>query len=198
MDKIKRYLPAIILVAVSTLIVGTIFILDTSKNSPKVVVDESGNEYTLGISGSGQPTRSINVGDKAPDFTLTTFDRIIVKLSDLYKEKPVIVQFWATWCHICEREFPENNTFAQNNRDKFYFVAVNWGESSGQVEAYIRRKNLDPTAIKFLMNETSDVVRAYGIRGTPTHTVIDRDGKIAFYNIGYTSVEQFGSIIDSL
>ena len=168
------------------------------KNEPKVVTDESGNEYTLGVSESDAPTKQISTGDKAPDFTLQTYNGKVVKLASLYKEKPVILQFWATWCHICEREFPENNEFSKKNKDKFHFVAVNWAESTGQVESYIKRNGLDPTAITFLMNESSDVIHAYGVRGTPTHVVVDTKGNIVFYNIGYTTTDQFSSIIESL
>lgn len=198
MGKFKGFLPVTIFIVVNLIIVGVVVLIETSKNGPKVATDEQGNEYTLGVSESDAPTRQISTGDKAPDFILQTYDGKVVELASLYKEKPVILQFWATWCHICEREFPENNEFSKKNKDKFHFVAVNWGQSKGEVESYIRRKNLDPTAIKFLMNESSDVVRAYGVRGTPTHAIIDKNGKVAFYNIGYTTTDQFSSVIESL
>ena len=193
-----KFLPVVGLGVISIVIVGVILLIEGENSQPKVVTDADGNEFTLGIENSEETTFSVNIGDKAPDFTLTTFDGEIVRLSDLYKEKPVIIQFWATWCEICEREFPENNTYAQENKDKFHFLAVNWAESKSQVESYINRKNLDPTAITFLMNESSDVVRTYGVRGTPTHAIVDTKGQITFYNIGYTDVGQFSSAIDSL
>lgn len=193
-----KFLPAVGLGIVSIVIVGVILLIEGESSQPEIVTDENGNEFTLGVDSSGETTSSVNVGDKAPDFTLTTYDGEIVKLSNLYKDKPVIMQFWATWCHICEREFPENNTYAQENKDKFHFLAVNWAESKSQVESYINRKNLDPTAITFLMNESSDVVRTYGVRGTPTHAIVDTKGQISFYNVGYTTTTQFSSAIDSL
>lgn len=198
MGGLKRFLPIIAFIGVNLLIVGVIVVLQSSKNEPKVVTDESGNEYTLGVSESDTPIRQISPGDKAPDFTLQTYDGKVVELASLYKEQPVILQFWATWCHICEREFPENSEFSKKNKDKFHFVAVNWAESTGQVESYIKRKGLDPTAITFLMNESSDVIHAYGVRGTPTHVIVDTKGTIVFYNIGYTTTDQFSSVIDSL
>lgn len=194
----RNFLPAIILVIISAVIIGAVVLIESEKNKPRVAIDENGNEFTLGITDPNDSRVALGTGATAPDFTLTTYDGEVVKLSDLYKEKPVILQFWATWCDICDREFPENNTYAQQNRDKFYFVAVNWGESTGQVENYIRRKNLDPSAIKFLMNENSDVVRAFGVRGTPTHLIVDKSGKISFYNVGYTDIGQFESAINSL
>jgi len=198
MGKVKKFLPILIFIGINVVIISAVLILVSESSGPKIVQDENGNEYTLGVASSGDPSHSVNVGDKAPDFTLTTYDGEVINLSDLYKEKPVIIQFWATWCTICEREFPENNDYARNNKDKFHFVAVNWAESAGQVEAYIKRKDLDPTAIKFLMNESSDVIRAYRVRGTPTHVVVDKNGKIAFYNVGFTTSVQFESILDSL
>ena len=197
MEKFRSFTPIIALVLISLGILGVILLLEDSKNKPRVVTDESGNEFTLGVEGSVSST-TLRVGDSAPSFVLSSFDGNVVRLEELYKEKPVIIQFWATWCEICEQEFPENNKYAQENKDKFHFVAVNWGESTRQVESYIKRKDLDPSAIQFLMNESSDVVRAYGVRGTPTHAVIDTNGKIVFYNVGYTTVGEFTSVIDSI
>ncbi len=194
----RRFLPIIIFIGINILIFGGIILLESSKSVSRVVTDENGNEYTLGVEESDQSSRQINIGDKAPDFTLTTYDGKVVQLKNLYEEKPVILQFWATWCGICEEEFPENNTFAKKNKDKFHFVAVNWAESSTQVETYIKRVGLDPTAIIFLMNENSDVIHAYGVRETPTHAVVDTKGNIQFYNIGYTTTKQFSSVIDSI
>lgn len=77
-------------------------------------------------------------------------------------------------------------------------MAVNWGQSVRKVESYIERKNLDSTAINFLMNESSDVVRAYAVRGTLTHVVIDKKGKIVFYNVGYTMMSEFETVMNSI
>ncbi len=198
MEKFKRFLPIIIFIGINILIFGGIILLQSSSSGPRTATDESGNEYTLGVAETNQSNAQLNTGDKAPDFTLTTYDGKIVQLKNLYAQKPVILQFWATWCHICEQEFPENNTFAKKNKDKFHFVAVNWAESTSQVEAYIKKMNLDPSAITFLMNESSDVIHAYGVRGTPTHAVVDTKGNISFYNVGYTTTDQFSSVIDSI
>ena len=197
MIKVRKFFPLIAIILVSLTIVGVILLLEGSKNKTKVVTDASGNEFTLGVEES-QSSSTLGVGDEAPSFILSSYDGNVVSLKELYKEKPVIIQFWATWCHICEQEFPENNKYAQENRDKFHFVAVNWGQTVLEVESYIGRKNLDPTAIKFLMNESSDVVRAYSVRGTPTHLVIDKKGKIVFYNVGYTTTSEFEKVINSI
>lgn len=191
-------MPIIIFIGINILIFDGIILLESSKSVSRLVTDENGNEYTLGVEESDQSSRQINIGDKAPDFTLTTYDGKVIQLKNLYAERPVILQFWATWCGICEEEFPENNTFAKKNKDKFHFVTVNWAKSTGQVEAYIKEVGLDPTAVTFLMNESSDVIHAYGVRGTPTHAVVDTKGNISFYNVGYTTTDQFSSVIDPI
>lgn len=126
MNNIKRLFPVIVIVSLS--ILGANLLLEGSKGKPKVVTDEASNEFTLGVEGT-QSSSVLGIGDEAPNFVLNSYDGNIVNLKELYTEKPVIIQFWATWCHICEQEFPENNKYTQENKDKFHFVAVNWGQT---------------------------------------------------------------------
>ena len=81
--------------------------------------------------------------DTAPDFTVTDKDGKQVKLSDM-KGKPVVINFWATWCHFCKVEMPDIEAMYQKYGNEVEFMIVNM--TDGQ------RETVD-TAKKFIKDE---------------------------------------------
>ncbi|MFI5053188.1 MAG: TlpA family protein disulfide reductase [Acidimicrobiia bacterium] len=119
--------------------------------------------------------RSAKLGQPAPDFELTTLDGKTVKLSD-YRGKPVVLNFWASWCTPCRKEFPLlRNTLAAHHGD-FVLVGVDTNdpiESDGRTFAEQEKagwpNGFDPDAV---------VARGYGVNPLPQTFFIDRDGVI--------------------
>lgn len=135
---------------------------------------------------------------KAVDYDLSTFDGQQVSLASINQDKPVVIQVWATWCHICEKEFPENNVIAQKYQNYIAFHAVNIGgrdQTPEAIKKYVERKNLDSDAIKFLVDTRGDVSSQYGFNSTPQHIFVEKGGVISYYKAGYmTPVEIEGQI----
>jgi peroxiredoxin len=120
------------------------------------------------------------VGHPAPDFTLTGLDGQTFTLSEL-RGKPVVLNFWATWCPPCRAEMPELQAASERLQGEVAIIGVNQGENAQQVAAFVQ-----PLGFTFPMplDAKTDVSRAYLVRNLPTTFFIDRDGIVRYSQIG--------------
>jgi thiol-disulfide isomerase/thioredoxin len=117
----------------------------------------------------------------APDFTLTGLDGLPVRLSDL-KGKPVIINFWATWCPPCRLEMPALEAVYQKYKDKGLVVlGVNTGERVRDAGLPDRVKSYaEQIGIHFpVVLDTNDAVAdLYRLRAYPTSYFVDSSGTL--------------------
>lgn len=112
----------------------------------------------------------------APDFTVYDRDGNKVKLSDL-KGKPVVLNFWASWCPPCKGEMPDFNEKYLEYKDDVHFMMVNL--TDGYQETKESAENfLNSTDYTFPVYFDSDMEGAYtyGIYSVPQTFFIDADG----------------------
>ncbi len=117
---------------------------------------------------------SAKVGERAPDFSLPTLDGGTVKLSD-YRGKPVVLNFWASWCTPCRQEFPLLRKTVGSDPD-VALVGVNtqdFVESDGREFAKQQHSNW-PNGF----DRDEAVRRGYGVTGLPVTFFIDARGVI--------------------
>ncbi|MBI4174220.1 MAG: redoxin domain-containing protein, partial [Candidatus Aenigmarchaeota archaeon] len=76
-----------------------------------------------GSSASGEIIGN-DVGNRAPDFTVTTTDGRTLKLGDFKGKKPVVLLFMATWCPFCSQEYEEMGQVYPQYADKVEFLSV--------------------------------------------------------------------------
>ena len=151
-----------------------------------------GDEYLN--QGAGQQTNSTTEStteevneNSAPDFTVTDINGNKVNLSD-YKGKPVVVNFWATWCYYCKVEMPDFNEAYKNYPD-VQFLMVN--ATDGQREtveiakSYIEQEQYDFDV--FFDTIDRNAVRTYNVSSYPQTLFIDKDGNIVSQRIGMLS-----------
>ena len=130
---------------------------------------------------------------KAVDYTLSTYSGEQVSFASVIAEKPIVIQIWATWCHVCEREFPENNVIAKKYQDQIAYHAISIGgrdQSPEAIKKYVEKRNLDPNAIKFLVDINGDVSSQYAFNSTPQHLFINKKGIINYYQAGYMTPQE--------
>jgi len=118
---------------------------------------------------------------QAPNFELMDMDDEIHKLSD-YKGKPVIINFWASWCHECRHELPSMNRANEKLKNSgVKMIAINVGESE---ETIFKFANKYPINFLVLRDETAKEAKKWSIIGMPTTFVLDSDGRIVYQAVG--------------
>ncbi|MFC1897402.1 peroxiredoxin family protein [Chloroflexota bacterium] len=125
--------------------------------------------------------QGIETDNLAPDFQLQSLDGQTVALGNL-RGKPVLINFWATWCPPCRSEMPYIQDIYEEWTDKgLVLLAINIGESSSTVRDFMQSHNLSFTV---LLDTKQDVAQNYNITGIPTTLFIDKDGIIQDKEIG--------------
>jgi len=130
---------------------------------------------------SPSSAQGVEVGNLAPDFQLQNLDGQAVSLGNL-RGKPVLINFWATWCGPCRSEMPYIQEIYEEWSDKgLVLLAINIGESSSKVEEFRQSYNLSFTV---LLDTKQNVAQKYNIQYIPTTFFVDKDGIIQDKVIG--------------
>jgi len=117
----------------------------------------------------------------ARNFELPDMDGKRHRLSD-YRGRPVIVNFWATWCPPCREELPSmNRAWAQVQKEGIMMLAINVGESEDVIFPFMADYPID---FPVLLDQDGDTINRWPVRGLPTTFVIDPDGRIVYQAIG--------------
>ncbi|ALS34744.1 hypothetical protein PTRA_b0227 [Pseudoalteromonas translucida KMM 520] len=101
-----------------------------------------------------------------------------------FKGKPVVINFWASWCPPCRKEMPVLQA-AQKNNPNIAFVFVNQGEDLFTVQKFINAEQLDLQNVFF--DQNSNVSRESGAAGLPTTLFYSSDGKLVTSHMGELS-----------
>lgn len=123
----------------------------------------------------------IQVGNLAPDFQLPNLDDEALSLNEL-RGKPVVLNFWATWCGPCRTEMPYLQEIYEKYSDEgLMLLAIDIDESPSQVEKFLLSNNL---SLPVLLDIGGAVTKKYRIQVIPTTYFIDGDGIIQSKRIG--------------
>lgn len=113
----------------------------------------------------------------APDFTVLDENGNEVKLSD-FRGKPVVLNFWATWCYYCKVEMPDFNKAFMKYPD-VQFLMVNATYSSKETEAKARSfKSDNGYSFDIFFDKTGEAADSYNITGYPTTYLISAEGEV--------------------
>ncbi len=121
---------------------------------------------------------------KAPDFTVTDADGNEVKLSEMIG-KPMIINFWASWCPPCKSEMPEFNKVYEEMGDEITFMMIDSVDGQRETkevgEQYIADQGF---TFPVYYDTTGEASYTYGIRSIPTTYFIDAEGYIVARAVG--------------
>ena len=118
-------------------------------------------------------------GEPAPDFTMTLDDGRYLRLSDL-QGKPVVLNFWATWCGPCRLEMPEL-VKAAGADPTLVVLATDVQEARSPVEDFAAEFKMN---LPIVLDKDGKVRNLYRVPGLPTTYFIDKTGKIASVVVG--------------
>ena len=134
---------------------------------------------------------ALEVGDKAPNYLGVNEKGKPVTLED-FKGKTVFLNFWATWCPACQREFVElpeiQSAFP---RDDFQVVTVNIYDSREDLDSYLQQH---PTPLTVIFADKT-VPESYRVHGIPANYLVDSDGVIINKWIGRQYLKTFKDAI---
>jgi thiol-disulfide isomerase/thioredoxin len=126
--------------------------------------------------------RAAQAAQKGAEFTLSTLDGRKVSLSD-FKGKPVLLDFWATWCVPCRESTPLIEKIGSAFGDKgLVTMAVDYGEEAAVVKGYLAH---NPSSLPNLVDPENTVAGLYRVSSIPAFILISKDGKVVYRSDGF-------------
>ena len=190
-NTVKLLIITILLVG---LLVGSMFLYNKYSKEYDMNTQIPQVETTVGEQTTDAPKNE----NLAPDFTVTDYNGNEVNLLD-FKGKPVVLNFWATWCYYCKVEMPDFNEVYKEFTD-VQFLMVN--ATDGQREtveiakSYIEQEKYEFDV--FFDTLDRDAVRTYSVTSYPQTIFIDKDGNIVSHRIGMLSKDMLVQEIEKI
>ncbi|MBS5825072.1 MAG: TlpA family protein disulfide reductase [Clostridium argentinense] len=186
----KRYIYISVIMLV--LLVGVKFGYDYLSSNYKN--NGAGNEASNNVSeenSSFQP---------AIDFTVYDKDNNKVKLSEYKGKKPVVVNFWASWCSPCKYEMPyfQEATNKYNNEDlEILMINVTDGmrETKESAEEFMEKEGYN---MNVMFDIDLDAANKYQLNGIPRTIFIDKEGNLVYDHVGIMDEEMLNENINKI
>ena len=203
-SKITLIIVAAVLVAVIALAAILYNTLDIG-SKPGLVPMNNGESEEEGSSGITETEENAELPEEvpeeeeiplAPDFTVEDLDGNKYKLSD-FRGKPVIVNFWASWCGPCKMEMPDFEELYKEYGDKINFLMVNMTDGNQETKDKAS-KHISDNGYTFPVyyDTETEAAYAYGVSSIPATYFIDSEGYPVVYGVGALDKETLLTGID--
>lgn len=179
-----RVIIAIVAFAVLLIGAGVAYSALAPQAEPGVEVTGSGTAQSTEVETANDTTdegsegEGANATTPAPDFSMTDAEGNTLKLSD-FRGKPVLLNFWASWCGPCASEMPDIQASWEVNREDVEFVIVNMTGMSGETEE-TAKAFLSENGYTFpaYFDKGNSAASAFGVSSIPQTYLIDAEGNI--------------------
>lgn len=151
---------------------------------------------TIGMIGcSGKKMESVQIGNAAPEFSLSDQTGKTHNLAG-HGGRVVLIRFWADWCPNCKEEMPKIDEVYKKLKNKgFTVIAINVKQSEEAVAAFVKEYGISfPTPL----DKEAVTAGRYGVIGLPTTFIIDKNGKIMEKVMGDMTKEDVERLVTPL
>ena len=125
--------------------------------------------------------RIVDVGDRAPSFSVTTESGRRISSSE-FGGRLLVLNFWATWCPPCVEEMPSLDDFArQMTKDGVVVLGVSIDKNEGAYKQFLKQASV---SFEVTRDPQADIPTDYGTFKWPETYVIDRNGRVVQKMVG--------------
>jgi cytochrome c biogenesis protein CcmG, thiol:disulfide interchange protein DsbE len=140
----------------------------------------------MGLGRDPQEIKSPLIGRAAPGFVLREVGTGQPISIDQYRGKPLVINFWATWCGPCYEEHPVLVANARALQPQVQFIGVVFQDSEQKIQQFLNERG---TAYPTVVDEAGKTAIAYGVGGVPETFFLDGAGNIVAKFSGALSTE---------
>lgn len=169
-----------------------------------IILAVAGLVLALGVAGfllmqgnekNESPANSLEAKEPAPNFTFALVDGKSFQFSE-HKGKPVLINFFASWCLPCREEMPVLVKIAHEYGPKgVVLLGIAVDDTEEKMKDFIARYGVNfPVGL----DKTAEIQKSFGLYGIPTTYFIDKQGIINYFHSGVVTEELLRHELDKL
>lgn len=142
---------------------------------------------------TGTGLASVHYGAPPPDFTIADAQGVQT-LRDL-RGKPVVINFWASWCPPCTEEMPYFERLQATYGDRVRIITVDWNEDPANAVGFLRTRHLQ---LPVVSDRQSKIYSAYSLTEVPDTLVLDAAGNVTYVSVGGLSWPELSAAVSAV
>lgn len=181
---------------IALIVVGILLVVSVGGGFLKPYLSNQ-NKPSVPSNGSSSSENGEKERYPVPDFKFTDLEENDVNFSD-FKGKPIVLNFWATWCPFCIEEMADFDRLIGEYGDKVNFIMMDALDGKRETVAIVK-KFLDEQKYDHLvphLDKYSEALTTFGVTNFPTTVFIDKEGNMFSAVIGKTNYATVKEVLD--